>query len=128
MANKIRKQTVGAPENQILIAEDSYKVTISATILDTDIVANEEGRKIVKAGSPLNGRATGSKEFSVTDTNCNAVLLHDVDVTEGPENGTVVLAGVVDLAKLDASVITLLTGQVQSDLITKNIIFINSNN
>lgn len=109
MANKIVKETYGAPEKHILIANDSYMVTLPAIIKATGVSAGTDGRKVVKAGTPLYGdiekRDTGFT-VSAQSGNPTCILLHDVDVTAGDENGTIVLAGCVDLLKLDASVKT----------------------
>lgn len=109
MANKIVKETYGAPEKHILIANDSYMVTLPGIIKATGVTAGTDGRKVVKAGTPVYGdiekRDTG---FTVSAESGNpvAVVMHDVDVTAGDENGTIVIAGCVDLLKLDASVRT----------------------
>lgn len=109
MANKVVTQTYGAPEKHILIANDSYMVTLPAIIKATGVSAGTDGRKIVKAGTPVYGdiekRDTG---FTVSAESGNpvAVVMHDVDVTAGDENGTLVIAGCVDLLKLDTDVRT----------------------
>lgn len=109
MANKIVNETYGAPEKHILIANDSYMVTLPAIIKATGVSAGTDGKKVVKAGTPLYGdiekRDTGFT-VSAESGNPTCILLHDVDVTAGDENGTIVLAGCVDLLKLDASVKT----------------------
>lgn len=108
MANKVVSTTYGAPEKHILIANDSYMVTLGAIIKDTGVEAGSDGKKVVKAGTPLYGdiekRDSG---FAISGAgNPVCVLMHDVDVTAGDENGTIVLAGCVDLLKLDSSVRT----------------------
>jgi len=109
MANKIVNETYGAPEKHILIANDSYMVTLPAIIKATGVSAGTDEKKVVKAGTPLYGdiekRDTGFT-VSAESGNPTCILLHDVDVTAGDENGTIVLAGCVDLLKLDASVKT----------------------
>lgn len=108
MANKVVSTTYGAPEKHILIANDSYMVTLPGIIKATGVQAGSDGKKVVKAGTPLYGniekRDTG---FTISGTgNPVCVLMHDVDVTAGDENGTIVIAGCVDLLKLDSSVRT----------------------
>ena len=126
MANLVKTETIGAPEKQILIAEDSYKVTLGAVVTNTGITADSEGKKIIKAGTPLTGSFEArNTAFVVADDNsANCVALHDVDVTAGETNATIVIAGVVDLNKLDASVQTALTSTVKGAL--NRIIFIKS--
>lgn len=110
MANKIVKETYGAPEKHILIANDSYMVTLPAIIKATGVSAGADGRKVVKAGTPVYGdiekRDTGFTIAGAQGAKPVAVVMHDVDVTAGDENGTIVIAGCVDLLKLDASVRT----------------------
>ena len=82
----------------------------------------ENGRKIVKAGTPLTG------DLTVRDTaftaagadNAVGVLLHDVDVTDNDANCSLLIWGFVNLnridnttaAKINASVKTALAGKV----------------
>lgn len=110
MANKIVKETYGAPEKHILIANDSYMVTLPGIIKATGVTAGTDGRKVVKAGTPVYGdiekRDTGFTISGAAGANPVAVVMHDVDVTAGDENGTIVIAGCVDLLKLDTSVRT----------------------
>ena len=83
-----------------------------------------EGKKIVKAGTPVSGDLTTrgtaftKAESSGTPAASNAVgvMLHDVDVTDGDENASVLLFGFVDLAKLDADVAALITDEVKAAL------------
>ena len=120
MANKIVKETYGAPEKHILIANDSYMVTLPAIIKATGVTAGTDGKKIVKAGTPVYGdiekRDTGFTISGSQGANPVAVVMHDVDVTAGDENGTIVLAGVVDLLKLETSVKTALTSSIKAAL------------
>ena len=118
MANKVVTETYGAPRKHILIANDSYMVTLPGIIKATGVSAGTDGKKIVKAGTPLYGdiekRDTG---FTVSGSGDPvAVLFSDVDVTAGDENGTIILAGCVDLLKLEASVKTALTSSVKAAL------------
>lgn len=122
MANKVVKETFGAPEKHILIANNSYMVTLGAQVTNTGVVADEDGRKILKAGTPLAGditkRGTAFVKATTTEgvSNATAVLMHDVDVTAGAENGTIILAGCVDLLKLDTATKALVTSAVVSAL------------
>lgn len=110
MANKIVKETYGAPDKHILIANDSYMVTLPGIIKATGVTAGTDGRKVVKAGTPVYGdiekRDTGFTVSGASGATPVAVVMHDVDVTAGDENGTIVIAGCVDLLKLDTSVRT----------------------
>lgn len=126
MANtRIEKTVYGGPDKHILIADDSFKVTLSGIISDDSVVAGEDGRKVVKAGMPLYGDTEKRNEtkFKTTgDGDPSCLLLHDVDVTDGENNGTILLAGCVDLLKVDETVRTInLTTEIKGKF--KNIIF-----
>ena len=80
------------------------------------------------AGTPIAGDLTARNTgFTVAQTNSgtsNAVglLLHEVDASGAKQNGTVLVAGVVDLNKLDSTTQTLITTEVKAAL--KHIIFV----
>lgn len=77
-------------------------------------------RKIVKAGTPLNGdlKARGTAFVKAMDTSNPAVgvLLHDVDVTDGDANGTLLIWGFVNMDRLESDVSALITSQREKDL------------
>lgn len=114
MANLVAKESYGV-DKHILIANDSYLVSLPAQVTNTGLTAGDDGKKILKAGTPLAGditkRDTAFKKATTTkgssgasDTSdATAILLHDVDVTDGANNATIVLAGCVDLLKLDTA-------------------------
>lgn len=98
---------------KILFATDPT-MSVSITVANTDIVADTQGKKILKAGTPIAGdltaRQTAFTQAKTTDTASNAVgiLLQDIDVTAGTENAALLIFGFVNLAKLDSEVIRLL--------------------
>ena len=118
MANRIVKETFGAPEKHILIANNSYMVTLGAQVTNTGVDADADGKKILKAGTPLAGDITkrGTAFTKTNGSSAVAVLMHDVDVTAGAENATIILAGCVDLLKLDTATKALVTSDVVSAL------------
>lgn len=109
MANKITTVTA-ANEKQILFATQPYMAV--GVVMSATGAVTVDGKKIQKAGTPIAGslEARGT-EFTVASTTSDesdavAVLLHDVDVTNGAENATALIFGYVDLNKLEADVIT----------------------
>lgn len=60
------------------------------------VTADENGKKIVKAGTP----------YPANDSTCKGILLHDTDVTCGEAPGTYVFEGSIDNAKLAKNGIT----------------------
>ena len=120
MANRIKKSTY-VNVNQILFNTDP-QVSVAILVSDTGITAGADGKKIVKAGTPLTGdlkaRGTAFAKASTTEGVSNAigVLLHDVDVTAGAENGTLLIFGFVDLNKVDTTTAALITSAVETAL------------
>lgn len=113
----VKKETFGS-RNQILFAIE-HQVSMGAVISETAGVVDEATkRKIVKAGTPLAGnldeRTTAFTE--ATGADAVGVLLHDVDVTVGDNNGTVVLFGFVNTNRLDDTTKAKITSAVKTAL------------
>jgi len=90
---------------QILVA-DELAFTISVIVDNTGLVADADGKKILKAGSPVSN-VLGSdvlqdrQKVLILDDTIAAlgVTMHDVDVTAGATNAVMVVSGVVDVNK-----------------------------
>ena len=110
------KKTVGAAPVQILFNVQN-QMSVGVVVDDANYVT-ENGRKIVKAGTPLTGSLTARNTAFAKATGANAVgiLLHDVDVTDGDANGTLLIWGFVDLKKLDTTTAALITAEVKTAL------------
>lgn len=84
-----------------------------------------------KAGTPiyvdLSNINVACKKVDNTATFANAVLLHDVDVSNGQTNGTALLFGFVDLNKIDTTTQGLLKTALSTDGATKLITLVNYN-
>lgn len=110
----ITKTTATAPTQILADVDNQFSVgcIVPATMQST---ANDGTRKIVKAGTPIKidlsnlqtpaaapttDPATAS---GATASDMNAVLLHDVDVTDGNANGTALVFGFVNLNRVDTT-------------------------
>ena len=85
-------------------------VEIPCIVGDTGVIAGTDGKKVIKAGTPV-GSATNVFEnrqtvLSADGANAVGVLMHDADVTAGQANVSVLIDGYVDLLKLDSDVVT----------------------
>jgi hypothetical protein len=106
--------TSGVTRNNILIAPE-LAFTLSCKVVNTGITADSDGKKIIKAGTPLIGdlkaRDTAYVAGTVSDTSGIAgIIMHDLDVSGAAgttRNATVVVSGYVDETKLDSSVVTI---------------------
>lgn len=114
----IKKETA-VNTNQILFVTNPY-LAVGAVITDDGTDANEHGNKIVKAGTPVAGDLEDRTTAFTIATGANAVgvLVHDVDVTEGANNGTVMLLGAVNTERLDEETKELITDDVKAALKT----------
>lgn len=130
MANMVTKTSYPNNPKQIMLA-DEVMVSFGVVVGNTGVSAGSDGRKILRAGTPITGdiearntafqKATSSTsgEPSVTTSNAVGILLHDVDVTSGNANGSIVLFGFVDLDKLDSETFALITAEVKTALAGK---------
>lgn len=123
MANKI-EQVAATATKQILFATQP-SMSVGVVLGNTGVSADSNGKKILKAGTPLKGslEARGTAwTLSADSSGTNpavGVLLHDVDVTAGNENGTALIFGFVDLNKVDSSVTALITTAAKTALAGK---------
>jgi hypothetical protein len=127
MFNKtgITKTTGAAPVQILFDVQNQVSVSI---VVDDGYSVTRNGRKIVPAGTPLSGNLTARTTAFVKAVDNTAesgasngkpatgVLLHDVDVTEGDTNGTLLIWGFVDLNKVDSTTAALITATRQSEM------------
>ena len=117
----VRKETYGNT-NQILFAVE-HQVSMGVVVSKTLGVA-EGTKKVVKAGTPLTGNldarttafTAASAGSSSEASNAVGVLLHDVDVTTGDANGTLLLFGFVNTNRIDATTKAKLTDIVKKSM------------
>lgn len=115
----VRKETYGNT-NQILFAVE-HQVSMGVVVSNALGVA-EGTKKVVKAGTPLTGDLdarttafTAATDGSPTEaSDAVGVLLHDVDVTAGDANGTLLLFGFVNTNRVDATTKAKLTDTVKA--------------
>ena len=113
------KTTSAVNPKQILMFTDP-QVSVSVVVGNTGLTAGSDGKKVLKAGTPLAGdltaRNTAFKKATTTAGGSGAastsdavgILLHDVDVTEDSNNGTLLIFGFVNLDKLDETTAALI--------------------
>lgn len=114
----IKKETYGSG-NQILFAVE-HQVSMGI-VVDETVGVVEGTKKIAKAGTPLTGnldaRGTAFTEATTSmDSNAVGILLHDVDVTVGDNNGTILLFGFVNTNRIDDKTKAKITAEVKAAL------------
>ena len=91
---------------------------LPCVVSNAGVAANEEGRKIIKAGTPLYATEdyfmNRQTVLSISGTNAYGVARHDIDVTDGNTNDTLLIAGYVDYLKLEEDVQALVDGAKES--------------
>lgn len=103
--------------NQILGALTRYHAV--GVIVASAAGVTENGRKVVKAGTPLAGDLLNRAVAFTAATGANAtgILLHDVDVTDGDAgDGALLVGGVVNVDRIDATTATKITSDVVTAL------------
>jgi len=112
------KETAVAP-SQILFNVQN-QMSVGVIVNETVGIAGEDGRKIVKAGTPLNGDLTACDTAFVAAKDASnpavGVLLHDVDVTDGNANGTLLIWGFVNLNRMDSTTAGSITADRKTEL------------
>lgn len=101
-----------------ILANVEFQESVGCIVPQTmgvDITGNGITKKIAKAGTPININLEDINEIVKEPTDAsgseaavpmNAVLLHDVDVTDGAANGTALIFGFVNLNRLEDDVKT----------------------
>lgn len=106
MAQMVKKVAYEAELDVLLNPDNAFEIGVQVT--NTGVTADANGRKIIKAGTPVGGATsvleTRNTVLVVTNlasdgAKAQGVLRHDVDVTEGANNGTLIVRGEVDSSK-----------------------------
>lgn len=114
----IIKETAVAPSQILFNVQNQMSIGV---IVDKNVgTAGKDGRKIVKAGTPLNGNLTARDTAFVAAKDASnpavGVLLHDVDVTNGNANGTLLIWGFVNLDRMDSTTANSITDNRKTEL------------
>lgn len=111
----INKETFGAPVQILANAQIQMSVGVVVSNAGAVVVGN---KKVIKAGTPLTGslEARNTAFTAAGEANAVGVLLHDVDVTNGNGNGTLLIFGFVNIDRIDKTTQALITSGVKSTL------------
>ncbi len=101
---KMKTTEYGGTKN-ILYFVDSM-IAMPVTVSNDGVMANEKGKLLVPAGTLVGGAEESTRldptqlVIARNDEYCEGVLLDEVDVTEGPKFGTMLIFGFVNLDKI----------------------------
>ena len=132
MLNKtgITKVTGAAPVQILFNVQNQMSVGIKVSKSVTGTVT-ENGRKILKAGTPLSGDLTARDTAFVAAVSNTAesgasngkpavgILLHDIDVTDADANAALLIWGFVNLSRLVSTTAALITADRKTELAGK---------
>lgn len=113
----ITTETATSPKQILFNVE--HQMSVGVRVDATGVVADSDGKKILYAGTPMVGsleaRGTAFVKQSA-EAVATGILLHDVDVTAGATNATLLIWGFVNLDRIDTTTAALLTTAVKGDL------------
>lgn len=117
----IKKETYGSGTQVLANVELQYSVGI---VVDETCGIAVGSKKIAKAGTPVTGsldaRTTAFTPASAGSASAASdavgILLHDVDVTDGDANGTLLIFGFVNTNRIDTTTKGKLTQYVKKAL------------
>ena len=113
--------------NRTQILADVGNQSSIGCVVDATVGITVGSSKIAKAGTPVRIDLMGASKQATLATASVAmtgVLLHDVDVTNGNNNGTALLFGFVNINRIEADVQTLITTAVGNANASKLITFL----
>ena len=119
----VKNTKYGAPVQ--ILANVELQSSVGCIVPKT-LGATVDNKKIVKAGTPIKVDLMNLKNVAVKadgTTAMNAVVLHDVDVTDGNANGTALIFGFVNVNRVDSDVATAITTAVGATGASKQITF-----
>lgn len=114
--DKVTKTTYTNPAQ--ILANVEFQESVGC-IVPQSLGVTVGNKRIAKAGTPIviNLKSINTAVTAATTT-ANAVLLHNVDVTEGNANGTALIFGFINENRIEADVVTKLDALTGSGMIT----------
>lgn len=115
----VRKESFST--RKTILVDELNSTAFSIVVDATGVSADSEGKKILKAGTPIKGDLKARNTAWKKETTApNGILLHDVDVTGlssgETRNAQVVVFGFIDVTKVDSDVQAMLTDTVEAAL------------
>ena len=108
--NMVKKTSYTTPKSILIAPELAYSIPV--IVGNTGVSAGSDSRKIIKAGTAIGGDTSvltnRQTVLKVTNDGTNGsksqgIILHDVDVTDGDANATMLVFGFVDLNKIETT-------------------------
>lgn len=124
MSEKVVKITSvgGKTQNIAFLLQPETAFAISVMVGNTGVTNDSNGRKIIKAGTPIGGetsaltlRSTVLQQTNSVSTSANTqgILSGEVDVTNGAVSATMIIKGIIDTSKLPVEIETTAQSQLE---------------
>lgn len=114
--DKITKTTYTNPAQ--ILANVEFQESVGC-IVPQSLGVVVGSKKIAKAGTPINiNLKSTNTAVTAATTTANAVLLHNVDVTNGAANGTALIFGFINENRIESDVVAKLDALTNSGMIT----------
>lgn len=121
MLNQSGVTVVSAGTSKTMLVDTKTFFALPCKVANTGVTAGSDGRKVVKMGTPLYGnleaRDTAFTISGGANDNPIGILEHDVDVTAGAANASIVIFGLIDTSKLETAVATALASATPAHII-----------
>lgn len=114
--NMIKNSSVGVKTNNVaFLLHPESAFSVSVMVGNTGVSNDSNGRKIIKAGTPIGGtvNALETRNTVLQQTNTSAlgantqgILTYEVDVTDGPVSVAMIVAGRIDTSRLPVEIVT----------------------
>lgn len=115
MLNQTGFESKSYATRKTILVDPQNSTALSCMVSDTGVTAGSDGKKMVLAGTPIYGdKLARNTAFTVTAPTPESgkpaakpigVIVHDVDVTNGPANSQFLIFGTIDITKIDSSVV-----------------------
>lgn len=111
----IKNSSVGVKTNVAFLLHPESAFSVSVMVGNTGVSNDSNGRKIIKAGTPIGGttNALETRNTVLQQTNTSAlgantqgILTYEVDVTDGPVSVAMIVAGRIDTSRLPVEIVT----------------------
>ena len=122
--SSVAKATYAATKQ--ILANVEHQVSVGCIVPQT-LGVTVGTKKIAKAGTPIKVDLMNLQTPAIKadgTTAMNAVLLHDVDVTDGNANGTALIFGFVNVNRVDSDVATAITTAAAATGVSPKITFV----
>lgn len=116
----LRTWTYGAEAS--ILAFPKLRAAVGVQVNDAGVTANENGKKIIPAGTPIGGATSALDDETtvlsvVSDATAQGIVENDVDVTSGQGTATMLIWAYINEYRLPASVT--ISDEVKTALVGK---------